>query len=281
MIHETFPAMGTDIEVWADEPGDELAVRDWMEEVESVCSRFRPDSELSRINSAPGEIHRLSPLLASVLKAADQVRTLTNGLVDAGVGAAVRSWGYDRTFAEVEALPERPDPSLLPVWEIHDDRLRADPSTILDLGGVAKGWACDRAVERGLATVVSAGGDLCSDDPATTVTILDPWDQVAAEVEVGQGGLATSSITRRRWTVGGREASHVMDPRTMTPVQTPILSATVIAATALDAEAGAKAVLVMGEDGLAWASSQDWIRAAIVVWHDGSVYATSGVELAA
>jgi hypothetical protein len=55
----------------------------------------------------------------------------------------------------------------------------------------------------------------------------------------------------------------------------------VVASTAAAAEAGAKTVLILGAAGLAWADAQDWVRAALVVWHDGSVFATSGMELAA
>jgi thiamine biosynthesis lipoprotein len=81
--------------------------------------------------------------------------------------------------------------------------------------------------------------------------------------------------------VGGREVSHLIDPRTRAPVESPVLSATVLAETAVEAEAGAKAVLLLGEDGLAWADGRDWISGALVVWHDGAVYATTGIELAA
>jgi hypothetical protein len=55
----------------------------------------------------------------------------------------------------------------------------------------------------------------------------------------------------------------------------------VVARSAVDAETGAKSVLLNGEDGLAWAASVDWIGLAIVVWHDGSVYATPGTVVAA
>jgi thiamine biosynthesis lipoprotein ApbE len=67
----------------------------------------------------------------------------------------------------------------------------------------------------------------------------------------------------------------------MEPVTTPILSATVVADSAADAEGGAKAVLLHGVDGLAWAEDTGWIESAVVVWHDGSVYATPGTEVAA
>ncbi len=155
------------------------------------------------------------------------------------------------------------------------------PGTLLDLGGIAKGWTADLAVAAGLADVVSAGGDVRSDNPETTVSIEDPWGEVAVNVHLGRGGLATSTSSRRRWRVGDVEAHHLVDPRRLEPATSPIISASVIAATAVEAEAGAKAVLLRGEHGLTWAEQQTWIRAALAVWHDGSVYATTGWEMAA
>jgi thiamine biosynthesis lipoprotein ApbE len=67
----------------------------------------------------------------------------------------------------------------------------------------------------------------------------------------------------------------------MAPVETLVLSATVVARTAVEAEIGAKAVLIKGVDGLAWADKTEWIRSALVLWHDGSVFATTGLELVA
>ena len=120
-----------------------------------------------------------------------------------------------------------------------------------------------------------------SDYPGTIVSVVDPWDAIAVRLRVGVGALATSSTTRRRWKAGDREVCHLIDPRTMTPIETPILSATVLARSAVEAEAGAKAVLIRGEDGLAWAAETDWIAGAVAVWSDGSVYATPGIEVAA
>lgn len=281
MTQVTFRAMGTGVEAWCPDGTSAAVLRDWFEQVEATCSRFRPDSELSRANSSPdGEIV-ISRLLAEVMHAADRARTLTDGLVDVGVGAAVTGWGYDRTFEQVRDIDRPPRPIPAPEWELRSRRLVRPPQTRLDLGGIAKGWACDRAVELGMASVVSAGGDIRSIDPATTVSVIDPWGATAVRIRLGSGGLATSSTSRRRWKAGTRDVSHVIDPRSMEPVRTPILSATVVASSAADAEAGAKAVLLHGDDGLAWAADRDWIEGAVVVWHDGSVYATPGVEAAA
>jgi thiamine biosynthesis lipoprotein len=281
MIQVTFRAMGTGVEAWCADEASAAELRAWFEEVEAVCSRFRPDSELCRVNRSPSGVVVVSELFAEVMGAADRARGLSGGLVDAGVGAAVTGWGYGRSFELVQDLDEAPPPSPTPEWAIESRKLARPAQTRFDLGGIAKGWAADRAVEEGLAGVVSAGGDIRSVDPGTTVSVIDPWGATAVRIRLGAGGLATSSTARRRWKAGSREVSHLIDPRSMEPVTTPILSATVVAASAADAEVGAKTVLLRGEDGLAWAAEADWIDAAVVVWHDGSVYATPGIEVAA
>jgi thiamine biosynthesis lipoprotein len=197
------------------------------------------------------------------------------------VGAGVVGWGYDRSFQQVDDLETGPPPAASPRWRIAGRQLTRSLGTLIDLGGVAKGWACDQAVERDMARVVSAGGDIRSDDPRTVVSVLDPEGAIAARLRLGVGALATSSTTRRRWRAGGREVCHIIDPRTMEPVDTPVLSATVIARSAVEAEAGAKAALLKGDRALHWAAGADWIDAALVVWHDGSIYATPGIEVAA
>ena len=150
-----FAAMGTDVEAWGTGDTGQQVV-DWFERVESVASRFRPDSELSLINRNPISASTpLSPILADLVRAGDRARQLTDGLVDIGVGGAVKAWGYDRTFTSVSDLSEVPHPVASGDWEIRSRVLTRSPGTQIDLGGVAKGWACDRAVETGLATVVS------------------------------------------------------------------------------------------------------------------------------
>jgi len=281
MIHVTFAAMGTGIDAWCLDPESAAGLRDWFEEVEAVCSRFRPDSELSRMNRSTAADVVVSRLLAEMMTAADRMRSLTDGLVEVGVGAGVSDWGYDKSFEEGLGLDEVPSLVPFPHWSLDGRRLTRSPGTVIDLGGVAKGWSCDRAVERGLATVVSAGGDIRSDDPGTIVSVVDPWGEIAVRLRLGIGALATSSTTRRRWKAGNREVCHLIDPRTMAPIETPILSASVLVGSALEAEAAAKAVLLRGEHGLAWAAETAWVDAAVVVWHDGSVYATPGIEVAA
>jgi thiamine biosynthesis lipoprotein len=191
------------------------------------------------------------------------------------MGAAVRAWGYRSTFSEVTDLSEEPVHGSGARWHLDGNIVYLEKGAILDLGGIAKGWTSDRVVEEGHAYVASAGGDVRSCEPSLVVEILDSTGAAAAEVQIGVGALATSSRAKRRWVVANSEAHHIIDPRTMRPASTPIVSASVVAATAAEAEAGAKAVLILGADGLKWAEAQTWIRYAVVVWHDGTVYANT------
>jgi len=273
--------MGTQITVVIDDDAQPDEVRDLFAGIEDVCSRFLAESELSRVNASPADRVSLSPTLAGVLNAAADARRRSEGLVDVGVGSAVAGWGYDRTFRDVADLPRFPELTEHPSWEIEGNVLTRQPGTSIDLGGIAKGWACDRAIELGLARIVSAGGDVRSSSEDALVDVIDPWGDTIVVVPLGNGALATSSVTRRRWRVGNEDAHHLIDPRTLAPARTPVFSATVVAATATEAETGAKAVLLHGTEGLTWAERQPWILGALVVWHDGSAYATKHLKVAA
>ncbi|HSF85773.1 MAG TPA: FAD:protein FMN transferase [Acidimicrobiia bacterium] len=281
MIADAFPAMGTTVAVSAACADDIEATRRWFEHAERVCSRFDPDSELTRLNADPRIELPLPALLAPVFHAADRVRLLTDGLVDIGLGGEVIRWGYDRTFAQVKDLDRTPVARFQGSWGLDQGRLRRTPGVRFDLGGVAKGWAADQAIERGLAEIVSAGGDIASRHPECEVLVEGPDGDTVATVQLGVGALATSTTSRRRWKVGGEPAHHLIDPRTASPANSPVISATAVARTAVLAEAAAKAMLLRGADGLAWASARGWIDGGLVVWHDGSVYATTGLEIAA
>jgi thiamine biosynthesis lipoprotein len=278
MKQVSFRAMGTDVVATG---ADVSRVEEWFAAAERVFSRFIADSELSQLNECAERTVHVSDEMGACLAAARELLLLTEGLVDPAVGGALTDWGYDRDFSEVvdrEALGPISD---IGQWSVDGNTVYRQSGVRLDLGGIAKGWTCDEVVSRGIADMVSAGGDVRSALADTVVEIEDPWGEVASRVLLGRGGLATSSSTRRRWRVAGREVHHIIDPRRMAPATSPVFSATVAAATAVAAEAGAKAVLLHGEHGLAWAEQRDWIDAALAVWHDGSVYATTGWEMAA
>jgi len=283
MIRRSFRAMGTEVIVLAESSVGAAATAAFFAAAERRLSRFLPDSELSVVNQDPRCSVEVSHQLEKVLALAVELRERTGGLVDPAVGGDVARWGYEMSLESVTGLALVPATTELPGdWHVAAGRVHREPGVVLDLGGIAKGWACDTAVESGMAILVSAGGDLRSATPDTIAEIADPWSPgVAARVAVGVGALATSSVTRRRWKVGGGEAHHIIDPRTGEPAASPILSATVTCATAVEAEAGAKAVLLAGEAGLRWADDRPWIQGALACWDTGSVFATGTMEVAA
>jgi FAD:protein FMN transferase len=127
----------------------------------------------------------------------------------------------------------------------------------IDLGGIAKGWIVEKATqllaEYTPACAVSAGGDMAfygtpHGEPAWQVSLEDPRDEqgVLAVLQVRSGGLATSSVTRRRWLQGSQVRHHIIDPRTGAPAEVEWLSVSVGAPKATTAEAFAKAILIGG-----------------------------------
>ncbi|MEV0908840.1 FAD:protein FMN transferase [Streptomyces hokutonensis] len=175
-----FPALGTTAVLLTADPARAedalLILRAELAAIDAACSRFRPDSELSRVNAAAGiGPVPVSALLAEAVEVALRAAELTDGSVDPTVGPAVVALGYDRTFAEVAARqPEDNGPATAPLpaagwrtvgWDPALRLLRLRAGTTLDLGATAKALAADRAARRAAAAVgcgvlVNLGGDL-------------------------------------------------------------------------------------------------------------------------
>jgi thiamine biosynthesis lipoprotein len=122
-------------------------------------------------------------------------------------------------------------------------RIALSAGTHLDLGGIGKGYAAERAAEI-LATagpcLVNAGGDIAVRGGAWAVGVED------ATLELTSGGLATSGRDRRRWLRAGVQQHHLIDPRTGSPADSELLRVTVVAADAVEAEIQAKHVFLGG-----------------------------------
>ena len=152
-------ALGTSARVAA-WPADGLAaalppVDAELQRLDQQASRFRADSELSRIHRAPGTVHRLSRGLAEVVHLALAAARWTGGLVDPTVGGALITLGYHRDFAAIRPAPPTPRPrggaGPVPGWRsvTMDGRtLRLPEGVRLDLGATAKGLGSDRGAAR-------------------------------------------------------------------------------------------------------------------------------------
>ncbi|HEU0243262.1 MAG TPA: FAD:protein FMN transferase, partial [Candidatus Limnocylindrales bacterium] len=136
-----------------------------------------------------------------------------------------------------------------------------EPGVRFDLDGVAKGWLADRALalvsRAGRSALVDADGDIgitAAADDTWDIGIADPRsdDALLAVVRLTGGdagrsfGVATSGTSVHRWTRRHGVTHHLIDPRTGRPAATDVVQATVLAATARDAEAYAKVAVVAG-----------------------------------
>jgi thiamine biosynthesis lipoprotein ApbE len=254
------------------------AVERWLEKVDLACSRFRADSELSRLNAAGGRAVSVSSTLIEATQLGLRAARLTDGDVDPTLGEALERAGYDRDWALIAADPDRAAPAprvrvrRRPRWS--RVRVNAARGTLslpcgvkLDLGATAKAWAADRAADVaraacGRGVLVSLGGDIatCGDCPPAgwrvhvTDDHRDGPDAPGQTVTIRGGGLATSSTAVRRWRLGGEPMHHIVDPATGVPARTPWRTVSVAAASCADANIAATAAIVRGERAAAWLS---------------------------
>jgi thiamine biosynthesis lipoprotein ApbE len=273
----SWKALGTSVHVLATDANGlgraTNAVGDVLEDVDTAYSRFREDSELSRLNASPGRMVRVSPLLATAIDAAQRAARLTDGAVDPTIGQAIRLAGYDDDFSRIAA---RGGPMNLRAWRVpgwnaigFDRRSRVvllPDGVELDLGSTGKALAADLAARAALnalgagGVLVSLGGDIATAGPAPTggwrVHVAeDSGESPDADGEViclPSGGLATSSTTVRRWTRGSAVLHHIIDPQTSLPTTGPFRTVTVAAATCLDANIASTAAIVRGETAIEW-----------------------------
>jgi thiamine biosynthesis lipoprotein len=262
MLRRSFRAMGTDCTLFLKTQPRPAALRAMTEaerdvrRLETIFSRFDPDSELSELNRR-GTLP-VGPELLEVVDLALAARERTSGRFDPTVHDALVAAGYDRTFDEVSAHDlGRGDPgassNLRCGGSVRVDRetrsIQLDPGVHLDLGGIAKGYAVDRAADvlGDLGPcLVDAGGDIAARGGGWPIG-LDIGDGTLT-LELGDGAVATSGRDRRRWTRGTEELHHIIDPATGVPAAGDLLRVTAVAATATDAEVRAKALFLTGAE---------------------------------
>jgi thiamine biosynthesis lipoprotein len=242
-------SMGVEVVVGGATAEELDAIRRLFAGWDAVFSRFRPDSELSRINRDPAKVVVLSRLFAYVTRAALGAAAATEGLVDPTLGLGIEAAGYDRDFTEVgddgplgESAPGR--------WRelrLSGRLLSRPPGVALDLNGVVKALAVDAALEKLSGKgFVSAGGDVATRGGAVVGL------PGGGSLRLGSGGLATSGTTKRRWCRNGGVQHHLLDSHTGRPSSSHWEQVTVAAGSCVAADVAAKAAFLLSDDGPAW-----------------------------
>jgi FAD:protein FMN transferase len=265
LVRRSLPVMGTvaEIAVVHRDPSHAQAAIDAafaeLEAVERTMSRFRADSDVGRANlSAHAGPVEIGPSTTAVLAEALRWAQASDGLFDPALAravdlwdvghrqapplaAAVRRFAGQRLYRHVELGEHGGRPVVL----FHDEGMG------LDLGGIAKGHAVDRAVEALRAwgighALVNAGGDLYALGRSPTG---DPWSvgvrspedpsKLATTLQIEDRAVATSGDYLQFFDHAGRRYHHLLDPRTGEPRLSRTHSLTVEAATCMAADAAA------------------------------------------
>jgi FAD:protein FMN transferase len=236
----------------------------WLSSVDDAANRFRPDSEISRINSSHGREVEISPTFARLLDGALESARVSDNLCDPTVLASLEALGYRDDFdvvrerVDIVAAPPTPAPG---PGAIHFDaatrRLQLDDGCRLDFGASAKALCADLIADEIAPTggvVVEIGGDVAvrsrSRGGPWVIGVSDELTIYGNEPRIAftHGGVATSSIKHRTWTSSHRPVHHIIDPRTGTSAQSPFVTVTVAASSCLIANAFATAALIWGEE---------------------------------
>jgi len=272
VVDDSFRAMGCAARVLL-VGGDEAladAARHRIEDLEARWSRFRPESELSRLGDRPGVPVVVSQETFTLVERAVRGWEATGGLYDPTVGDAVAALGYDQSFDLLAARPRaepqpaidaEPSPGCVGIGL--DPLVRAvvlPPGVHIDPGGIGKGLAGDLVVAEMIAAgvqgvLIDLGGDLRvagtpPDGRAWTISIEDPLDPERELARVGllDGAVVTTSVTWRTWDVAGRSVHHIVDPSTGDVSASDVISATVVAGDGWWGEVLAKAAFLAGLD---------------------------------
>ena len=262
--------MGTDVSVIV--VGGPIGLleraRSRVEQLEQMWSRFRPDSEISRLNSNGGLPVRVSPETVELVERAVEGWHLSGGAFDPTLLGPLVEAGYDRTFEEVVARTEQDlvdtQPVPLPIAGCESVAVTGDTVCLadgigFDPGGIGKGLAADMIVAELMGAgaegaCANLGGDVRvagagPDGDGWTVAVQHPLsDEPLARAGIGEGAVATSTTLKRRWANRAGWSHHLIDPRSGQPSESELNFVSVIAAEAWMAEVLAKAVLINGTE---------------------------------
>lgn len=268
---------------------DALACEELVKELEEKLSVTRAESEISALNATGTAT--LSADTAAVLEAGLRVHKETGGAFALSIYPAVRLWGFTEEQKQVPADAELEKVRPL----VKDSAIRLEgkeitlaPGMALDVGGIAKGYTADRLAlllkERqvehyflSLGGNVQVGGGKPDGSP-WRVGIADPQggDPVGV-VELTDGAVVTSGGYQRNFIQDGVTYHHILDPRTLKPAQSGLVSVSVVGQSGTLADGYSTALFIMGEQkALEFCADKD--IECILITEDGRVVVSEGLK---
>lgn len=230
-----------------------VAMEAWR--VEQRFSRYRDDNIVAALQRANGEWLAVDEEFDRLLDYANTCWQLSNGRFDVTSGVLRRVWRFDGS----DRIPSAEQvTALLPLigWDKVERRpgqIRLPAGMELDLGGIGKEYAVDRALllareHTDADLLLNFGGDLVADGKIPWQIGIENLQQngVAGQIPLARGAVATSGDSRRFLLRDGKRYSHILDPRTGWPVQGGPHSVTVAAARCTEAGMLATLALLQG-----------------------------------
>ena len=269
------------------------ALCDRCEYFESIFSRTIETSDIGRVNAAVGASVEVAPETADLVGKALRYCEESDGRFDVTIGAVSALWDFKEGIVpDEDAIQEAVKHVDYRNVQVSDATITlSDPQAKLDLGGIAKGYIaddlCRMLVDAGCASgFVNLGGNVKTvgvrpDGKPWHVGIQDPNDvsqAVLAAVYSEGTSAVTSGLYERQFEQGGKRYWHILNPKTGYPVETDLVSATILSEASIDGDGYTKPLFMMGcEEALAWVETKDGIE-ALLVGADGKVVQTSGCD---
>lgn len=261
---------------------------------DQLWSRFRSDSELTKLNWAGGSETKVDPLTHTLIARMLEGYELTHGDFNPTLLPDLVDAGYDRSMVDGNLVTQLPEDAVSPGNPagiiLTDDTVQLPVGTTLDSGGIGKGLAADLIVEHARArgawgAMAEFAGDItvwgeAPDGPAWRLGVENPFEpkEHLAVVRLAAGSVVTSSQRKRRFDKDGTATHHLINPRTRQSIETEVQTVTVIAATGARAEALTKPGFL--RDPVCYL---DWLpsigSACLLVMADGSTRSSANWEV--
>lgn len=267
-ISHSFKALGSTISIQTDIPKNIAKkvfteIENYFEHINQIASRFKPDSELTILNNNIGYTIEVEPELVEIIKNAYYAYQVTDGNFDPRIFTSITNLGYIETFKNNKWDNIKPTPHIItekwsPTFSNNKINIGSHP---IDLGGIGKSYTATEAshILDGYTEnyFLNAGGDIifsgvAPDGNPWTVGVENPYIKTNIPtiiLKIDNQSVATSSLSKNNWQdKNGNRYHHIINPKTGLPVETDIISTTIIHHDLIAAEIWSKSLFFETEE---------------------------------